>query len=74
MHFEEQRTVKTMSKRGYTRIYFGFCGVAVHFWEMVGSGGYILAGGGWWWMLVGGGEHILAGGGWWWMVVGGGGS
>ena len=50
------------------------------FWEMVGSGGYILADGGWlwkyfgwWWVVVGGGgEHILAGGGWWWMVVGGG--
>ena len=63
MHFEEKRTVKAMSKR----IYFGFCGMAVRFWEMVGSGGYILAGGGWWWMVVGGR-------GWSWVVVGGGGS
>ena len=33
------------------------------FWEMVGSGGYILAGGGWWWIYFG----------WWWVVVDGGG-
>ena len=32
------------------------------FWEMVGSGGYILAGDGWWWIYFG----------WWWVVVGGG--
>ena len=32
---------------------------------MVGSGGYILAGGGCRWMVVGGF-------GWWWMVVGSG--
>ena len=25
------------------------------FWEVIGSGGYILAGGGWWWIVVGGG-------------------
>ena len=70
MHFEEQRTVKTMSKRGYTRIYFGFCGVAVHFWEMVGSGGYILAGGGWWWVVVNIFWLVVGGGGWSWVVVG----
>ena len=59
-----------MSKRGYISIYFGFCGVVVYFWEMVGSGGYTLAGGGWcwiyfgwWWVVVGGGGHILAAGG-----------
>ena len=53
------------------------------FWEMVGSGGYILSaialapifwlvvgGGGWWWVVLGGGGYILDGGGWWWMMVG----
>ena len=60
------------------------------FWEVIGSGGYILAGGGgdgWWWVLVGSGNIFwlvvggggwwwiyLAGGGWWWMVVDDGGS
>ena len=29
------------------------------FWEMVGSGGCILAGGGWWLIYFG----------WWWVVV-----
>ena len=42
------------------------------FFEVVGRGKYILAGGGWCWMVVVGGGHILAGGGWWWIVVGGG--
>ena len=32
------------------------------FWEMVGSGGYILAGGGWWWVALGRG-------GWWHSLV-----
>ena len=32
---------------------------------LVGGGGYILAGYGWWWMKVGGS-------GWWWVAVGGG--
>ena len=57
------------------RIYFGFCGMAVRFWEMVGSGGYILAGGGWWWMVVGGRGWswvVVDGRRWWWVVVGGG--
>ena len=29
------------------------------FWEVVGSGGYILSGGGWWWIFFG----------CWWVVV-----
>ena len=43
-------------------------------WLVVGVGGHILAGGGWWWMIVGGGGYILDGGGWWSMVMDGGGS
>ena len=42
-----------------------FAGCRFIFWEMVGSGGYILAGGGWWWMVVGDGGYILDGAGWW---------
>ena len=45
--------------------------MVVLFWEMVGSGEFILADGGWrwiyfgwWWVVLGGGGHILAGGGW----------
>ena len=44
-----------------------FAGWRFIFWEMVGSGGYILAGGGWWvmvvifWMVLGGGRL-------WWVV------
>ena len=54
------------------------------FWEMVGSGGYILTDGGWWWiyfcwwwvvvdifwLVVGGSGYIFDGGGWSWMVGG----
>ena len=48
-----------------------FAGWRSGFWQMVGSGGYILAGAGWRWVVVdipwlvvsGGGGHILAGGG-----------
>ena len=53
-----------------------FAGWRSIFWEMVGSGGYILAGGGHilaggerWWMMVGVGGRILAGGGWWHSLV-----
>ena len=53
LHFEEKDTVKAMSKGGYIWIYFGFfVGWWSMFWEVIGSGGYILAGGGWWWMVV----------------------
>ena len=47
-----------------------FAGWRFIFWEMVGSGGYILAGGGWWWMVVGDGGYILDGAGWWRVLVG----
>ena len=43
------------------------------FWEMVGSGEYILAGGGWWWIYFGWCWKVLDGGGWWQMAVGRGG-
>ena len=66
-----------MSKGGYIRIYFGFCGVVVHF---LGNSRQWWIYFGWWWMVVdifwpvvGGGGHIVAAGGWWWMLVGGGG-
>ena len=38
------------------------------FGEMVGSGVYILAGGGWWWIYFGW-LWMVVGGGWWWVVV-----
>ena len=57
--FEEKEPVKTMSKGGYIRIYFGFCCVVVHF---VGGGGWWCIYFGWWWMVVGGGR-------WWWAVA-----
>ena len=34
------------------------------FWEVVGSGGYILAGGGWWWICFGWWLVVVDGGGW----------
>ena len=43
-------------------IFLAFEGWWSIFWEMVGSGGYILAGGWWWWTYFG----------WWQVVVGGG--
>ena len=52
-----------MSK-GYIYEYIlAFAGWWSIFWEMVGSGGYILAGGGWWWMVV-------DDDGLWWVVMG----
>ena len=68
MHFEEKETVKVMSKEVIYEYILAFAGRYSGFsifWEMVGSGGYILAGGAWWWVVVdGGGSH--------WVVVGGG--
>ena len=43
----------------YILTFAGWCSI---FWEVVGSGGYILAGGGYWWMVV-------DGGGWWHSLV-----
>ena len=72
LHLEEKEAVKAMSKRGYISIYFGFCGVVVHF---LGNGRQWWIYIGWWWVVVdvfwlvvggvGGGGHILASGGWW---------
>ena len=54
-HFEEKGTVQIMSKVGHVWIHFGFSWVVVYFQVVVGSGGYILTGGGWFWVVVGGG-------------------
>ena len=50
------------------------------FWLVVGDGGYILPGVGWWWvvvdifwLLVGGGGCWWICFGWWWVVMDGGG-
>ena len=75
---EEKKLLKQCLKEVIYEYILAFAGWWSIFWEMVGSGGYILAGGGWWWvavdifwMVVGGGVgYILDGGGWWWMVVG----
>ena len=40
------------------------------FWEMVGSGGYILAGGAWWWVAVDIFWMVVGAGGWWWIYFG----
>ena len=52
-------------------------GVGVWQWVVVGSVGYILAGGrwwwiyfDWWWVVVDGGRWWWIYFGWWWVVVG----
>ena len=77
---KKKKLLKECLKEVIHEYILAFAGWWSIFWEMVGSGGYILAGGGsWWkyfgwcWKVVGGGGHILAGGGWWWVMVGGGG-
>ena len=62
MHFEEKKLLKQCQKEVTYEYILAFAGWWSVFWEVVGSGGYILAGGGWWWIYFG----------WWWMVVGGG--
>ena len=42
------------------------------FWLVVGCGGYILAGGGWWWVVVDIFWLVVGSCGWWWVVVDGG--
>ena len=89
MHFEKKKKLSEQCLKEVIYEYFlTFAGWWSIFWEMVGSGGYILAGGGWswmyfgwWWVLVdifwlvvGGGGYILDGSGWWSMVMDGGGS
>ena len=68
---KKKKLLKQCLKEVIYQYILAFAGWWSIFWEVVGSGGYILAGGGWWWMVVGGGGYTLAGGGWWWMVVGG---
>ena len=58
MHFKEKEAVKAISKEVIYQYILTFAGWWSIFWEMVGSGGYILAGGGWWWTYFG----------WWWVV------
>ena len=52
----------------YTSTFVGWWSI---FWEVAGSGGYILAGCGWWWMVVGGNGWWWIYFGWWWLVVDG---
>ena len=53
-----------------------FAGWRSIFWEMVGSGEYIMAGSGlrwiyfgWWWVVVDIFLLVVGGGGWWWLVA-----
>ena len=43
-------------------------------WEVIGSGGCILAGGGWWWIYFDWWWAVVDIFGWWWVVVDDGGS
>ena len=61
---KKKKLLKQCLKEVIYEYILAFAGWWSIFWEMVGSGGYILAGGGWWWTYFG----------WWWVVVDGGGS
>ena len=67
---KKKKLLKQCLKEVIYEYILAFAGWRFIFWEMVGSGGYILAGGGWWWMVVGDGGYILDGAGWWPVVVG----
>ena len=67
---KKKKLLKQCLKEVIYEYILAFAGWWSIFWEMVGSGGYILAGGGWswiyfgqWWVVV----DIL------WLLVGGGG-
>ena len=60
--FRRKAMLKQCLKEVIYEYILAFAGCRFIFWEMVGSGGYILAGGGWWVMVV-----II------WMVLGCGG-
>ena len=71
---KKKKLLKQCLKEVIYEYILAFAGWWSIFWEMVGSGGYILAGGGrwwiyfgWWWVLVNGDGYILAGGGRWWI-------
>ena len=68
--FRRKAMLKQCLKEVIYEYILAFAGWRFIFWEMVGSGGYILAGGGWWWMVVGDGGYILDGAGWWRVLVG----
>ena len=76
---KKKKLLKQCLKEVIYEYILAFAGWWSIFWEVVGSGGYILAGGGFWWIyfgwwwavVVGGGGYILAGGGCWWVVVSG---
>ena len=67
---KKKKLLKQCLKEVIYEYILAFAGWRFIFWEMVGSGGYILAGGGWWWMVVGDGGYILDGAGWWRVLVG----
>ena len=68
---KKNKLLKQCLKEVIYEYILAFAGWRSGFWQMVGSGGYILAGAGWRWVVVdipwlvvsGGGGHILAGGG-----------
>ena len=66
---KKKKLLKQCIKEVIYQYVLAFVGWWSIFWEMVDSGGYILACSGWWWMVVGRGEHILSGGGWWHSLV-----
>ena len=65
LHFKEKETVKKCQKEVIYEYISTFAGCWSIFWTVVGSGRYILCGGGWWWV-------VLGGAGCWWVKVGGG--
>ena len=80
---KKKKLLKQCQKEVIYEHILAFAGLWSILWDVVGSGGHILAGGlwwwiyfagggwrEWWWLVVGVGGYILAGGGWWWMVVG----
>ena len=59
---KKKKLLKQCLKEVIHEYILDFSGWSSISWEVVGSGGYILAGGRWWWMVVGRGE-------WWYSLV-----
>ena len=68
--WKKKKLLKQCLKEVIYEYILAFAGWWSIFWEVVGSGGYILAGGGWQWVVVDIFLMVVGGGGWWWVVVG----
>ena len=68
----KKKLLKQCQKEVIYEYILAFAGWLSIFWEVVGGGGYILAGGWWSWIYIGWRWVLMDGGEWWCVVEGGG--